>query len=57
MLRRDNREVLTSNIQLGPVIIDFAGCRVSKNGQAIELTAKEYEVLEFLARNPGGHEP
>ena len=53
MLRRDNREVLTSNIQLGPVIIDFAGCRVSKNGQAIELTAKEYEVLEFLARNPG----
>lgn len=53
MLRRDNREVLTSNIQLGPVTIDFAGRRVSQNGQAIELTAKEYEVLEFLARNPG----
>ncbi|MFC3931606.1 response regulator transcription factor [Streptococcus dentapri] len=53
MLRRDNREVLTSTIQLGSVTVDLAGHHVSKNGQAVDLTAKEYEVMEFLARNPG----
>ena len=34
--------------------VDRAATReVSRNGQRIELTAKEYALLEFFLRNPG----
>lgn len=51
MLRRDNREVLTNRITFGQVSLDLAGRQVIKGDQLIDLTAKEYEILEFLARN------
>jgi DNA-binding response OmpR family regulator len=35
------------------LIVDTVGQNVSRRGQAISLTAKEYALVEFLARNAG----
>ena len=52
LLRRGSAlEPLT--ISVGDLAIDMHARAVSRNGRAIELTAKEYSLLEFLARNAG----
>ena len=38
-------------IQVGALTLDLDGCRVQKNGREIELTAKEFEILQHLAQN------
>ena len=43
----------TSVIDVGDLHIDVKARRVERAGQAIELTAKEYAVLEYLARRRG----
>src|SRR3972149_1540438 len=50
-LRRkaDTGEVLTA----GDLTIRPASREVERGGRAIELTAREYDLLEFLARNAG----
>lgn len=40
-------------IKCGDLIIDLAKHEVTVNGRLIELTFKEYELLKFLASNPG----
>lgn len=45
MIRRSER--------IGKLIIDSEGCRVMKDDVMIELTAKEFEVLQYLAENKG----
>lgn len=40
-------------LQFGPVELDTAAQSVSLNGQAVELTAHEYKVLEYLALHAG----
>ena len=40
-------------IKHGDLAIDMASCEVSVGGRLIELTFKEYELLRFLAREPG----
>lgn len=40
-------------LTIGKLMIDPDGCRVSKNGEDIELTAKEFEILYYLAQNTG----
>lgn len=40
-------------IKHGDLVIDMASCEVSVGGRLIELTFKEYELLRFLAREPG----
>ena len=40
-------------IEIGDVTIDTAARQVSVAGSAVQLTAKEYALLEFLARNRG----
>ncbi|MBN1855499.1 MAG: response regulator transcription factor [Dehalococcoidia bacterium] len=40
-------------IKRGDLSIDTANCEVSLGGHLIELTFKEYELLKFLAANPG----
>lgn len=52
LLRRaggGGREELT----FGPLRLDTAGQQVSRDGAAVELTAYEYRLLEYLARHPG----
>ena len=53
LLRRKKREVLSDTVQLKDVTINIAKKQVKRAGQMIELTAKEYEVLEYLVRNRG----
>lgn len=40
-------------IKIGELMIDSDGCRVIKNGKDIELTAREFEILQYLAENKG----
>lgn len=51
MLRRNHRDVVSQIITVGQVVIDLAKKIVEKNHVPIDLTAKEYEVLEFLVRH------
>lgn len=51
MLRRNYRESTTNILVIGDVELDTVKKSVTKNGNIIELTAKEYEVLEYLLRN------
>lgn len=43
----------TTVVALGKVRIDPAGRRVTVEGTEVPLTAREYELLWFLARHPG----
>lgn len=40
-------------LRFGPLSLDTAGQKVSLEGAAVELTAYEYRLLEYLARHPG----
>jgi len=40
-------------VQLADLLLDGASHRVSRAGRAIELTAKEYALLEYLVRRAG----
>jgi two-component system response regulator RegX3 len=37
----------------GPFILDFDACLLRRDGERMPLSAKEYEVLAFLAKNSG----
>jgi DNA-binding response OmpR family regulator len=40
-------------IKCGDLLIDLARCEASVGGRPVELAFKEYELLRFLATNPG----
>ena len=42
-----------SEIRVGPLEIDLAGKVVKRDGVRIELTSREFALLECLARRPG----
>ncbi len=44
--------VLGSVLQIGDLILDTATRRVSRAGSDLELTTKEYAILEYLMRHP-----
>ncbi len=52
LTRRDS-PVKTSQLQVGDLVLDTAAKRAHRGSQNIELTAKEYALLETLMRNPG----
>lgn len=41
------------SVKIGELMIDTDGCRVVKNGKEIGLTAREFEILRYLAENLG----
>lgn len=41
------------SIKIGKLMIDPDGCRVRKDGREIELTAREFQILQYLAQNKG----
>ena len=43
----------TSSMSIGDVTIDFAARRVSRAGAEIDVTAREYALLEYLAQHRG----
>jgi two-component system, OmpR family, copper resistance phosphate regulon response regulator CusR len=52
-LLRRSVELRPPQITVGDLVLDTAAQSVSRAGKAIPLTAKEYALLEFLARNAG----
>jgi two-component system OmpR family response regulator len=42
-----------SRLELGDLLVDPATHEVRRLGESVELTAREFSVLEFLARHPG----
>jgi len=50
LTRRFTRD---TGLSFGPVALDPKARRVTVNGEAVELTAKEFDLLECLLRNVG----
>lgn len=53
MLRRTNIKPIDNSYSFGAVNIDFEKHEVTKEGVKIELTLKEFELLEMLIKNKG----
>lgn len=53
LLRRGERPVLPERLAVADLEIDTRGRHVTKRGRPVPLTAKEYALLEYLARRPG----
>ncbi|MGX7101718.1 response regulator transcription factor [Gemella sanguinis] len=53
VLMRRNYGLATNIIQIEEVTLDIAKKQVVKSGEIIDLTGKEYEVLEYLMKNKG----
>lgn len=51
LLRRQS-EVKTAQLQVSDLVLDTVTRRATRAGQVIELTAREYALLEFLMRHP-----
>lgn len=53
LIRRGIRAPLPEQLTVGPLRLDTRGRHVSRDGQAVALTTREYALLEFLARRVG----
>lgn len=53
VLRRTNKDVNENCLNIGPLSIDKLGHKVTLNGETLELTLKEYELLLLLCRSRG----
>lgn len=53
MFRRTTMKSQDNNIKFGNTVIDFQKHEVYKDGKRIELTLKEFELLEILIKNKG----
>lgn len=51
--RRDQRFDENPRLNVGDLSLDLVRHEVSRNGRIIELTAKEFALLEYLMRHPG----
>ena len=49
LLRRGHRPVTPAVLTVGPLTLDTRARRVRRNGRLLELTAREYSLLEYLA--------
>ena len=53
LLRRGNNTPQETSLQLADLRLDLIRRRVERNGQRIDLTAKEFALLELLLRRQG----
>ena len=53
LLRRPRAMTGTPELRVGDVVIDTRRRKVSRGGRPIELTTREYQLLEHLVRNAG----
>ncbi len=55
VLRRTNQQEdqPPEELRVGPLLIDYRSHEVWRNGELIDLTPKEFKLLETLAREPG----
>ena len=56
LLRRaggsSKKETAVNQLSIGTITLDLDARNAYKNGQIADLTAKEFDVIEFLMRNP-----
>lgn len=56
LLRRSNsvsnKTTTSSDLTIGNITLDLDGRNAYRNGTLVDLTAKEFDVIEFLMRNP-----
>jgi DNA-binding response OmpR family regulator len=52
-LMRRGRTPLETRLQVDDLVLDRLEHRVERNGKPIELTSKEFSLLEYLMRNAG----
>ena len=53
LLRRGKRSSSPSQLRVADLILEVEGHRVFRGKERIDLTPKEYALLEFLMRHPG----
>lgn len=53
LLRRRSRGNVRQYIKVGDLLIDILARKVSRSGISIVLRRKEFDILEYLARNQG----
>jgi two-component system copper resistance phosphate regulon response regulator CusR len=53
LIRRGRQPVLPQRLVVGPLTIETRSRRAAVRGQEVSLTAKEYALLEYLARRAG----
>lgn len=53
LLRRAKKEPLAENLRVGDIDIDARAAVVRREGQEVALSAKEYQLLRFLAQRRG----
>ena len=53
LIRRGRQPLLPERLRVGPLELDTRGRRVRVRNRAVLLTAKEYALLEYLARRAG----
>jgi two-component system OmpR family response regulator len=53
LLRRGTGATVTTRLKVADLEIDLLGRTVTRAGRRIELTTKEFQLLEFLARRQG----
>ncbi|MDR3335504.1 MAG: response regulator transcription factor [Treponema sp.] len=50
---RHTQEAPTRSFQFGPFVLDYNACLLKKGDDKVQLSAKEYEVLAYLAEHAG----
>ena len=55
LLRRTNSGEKKENCEIvfGEITLDLKGRNAYRSGELVDLTAKEFDVIEFLMKNPG----
>jgi two-component system, OmpR family, response regulator len=53
LLRRGAGATITTRLKVGDLELDLLGRTVTRAGRRIELTAKEFQLLEYLMRRQG----
>ncbi len=53
LTRRDRRPLAPDRLEIRHLSIDLPGQRVWSHGREVELTSREYALLEYLARRSG----
>ncbi len=53
LLRRGKRTLPSMKLQVADLVVEIDGHRVFRGNERIDLTPKEYTLLEFFMRHPG----
>jgi two-component system OmpR family response regulator len=53
LLRRGNQAETATRLRVADLELDLLGRKVTRAGTPVDLTSKEFQLLEFLARRPG----